>query len=186
MTAIQYPIEIPEFVQSTKRFSTQIGFGERPEGNRPLSSNSGPSSCIDEVGSLLRVLANSIQNGRIGEIGTGAGVGTAWMASGLRPDSILVSVEVEDELGRKVRVHFADTPRVEILTGDWRDEFSQRGPFDLVFLDGGGAESCPGEIANLVKRGGMVLIDDLTPEPLWPDSWRGKPDPKREMWARTV
>ena len=36
-------------------------------------------------------------------------------------------------------------------------------------------------VADLVSPGGMIVIDDLTPEEYWPDSWKGKPDPKREF-----
>jgi hypothetical protein len=28
----------------------------------------------------------------------------------------------------------------------------------------------------------VVVIDDLTPESLWPKEWRGRPDPPREFW----
>jgi len=28
-------------------------------------------------------------------------------------------------------------------------------------------------------------MDDLTPEELWPASWRGRPDPKRELAFRS-
>jgi hypothetical protein len=33
----------------------------------------------------------------------------------------------------------------------------------------------------LVRPGGIMVMDDLTPESLWPQSWRGAPDPKREL-----
>ncbi len=36
-------------------------------------------SCLPEVGRLLRVLSGNVRNGTIGEIGTGCGVGSAWM-----------------------------------------------------------------------------------------------------------
>jgi len=56
-----------------------------------------------------------------------------------------------------------------------------------VFLDGGHWKS--GDVAaesehalELVAPGGVVVIDDMTPEALWPEDWRGRPDPAREFW----
>jgi len=55
-----------------------------------------------------------------------------------------------------------------------------------VFFDGGwksGDVAAESEHAlELVAPGGMVVIDDLTPEALWPEEWRGRPDPVREFW----
>ena len=42
------------------------------------------SSCLPSHGRLLQVLAGGVGEGVIGETGTGAGVGLAWMASGAR------------------------------------------------------------------------------------------------------
>ena len=42
-------------------------------------------SCLPEQGRLLRVLAAGRAGGRIGETGTGCGVGLAWMVSGASP-----------------------------------------------------------------------------------------------------
>lgn len=57
--------------------------------------------------------------------------------------------------------------------------------FDLLFFDGGGRESLlPGNwnlFAGLVKVGGIMILDDLTPEEQWPNAWRGLPDQKRDL-----
>ena len=50
-------------------------------------------SCLDEVGQLLAVLTASIKQGTIAEIGTGYGVGTAWMAANLI-NSVIVATKV--------------------------------------------------------------------------------------------
>jgi predicted O-methyltransferase YrrM len=52
-------------------------------------------SCIAEVGRLLSVLASHIQGGVVGEIGTGTGVGAAWMLSHLAPSTRFVTVEAD-------------------------------------------------------------------------------------------
>ena len=51
-------------------------------------------SCLPEVGRLLRVLVAGAGAGSVGEIGTGCGVGAAWLLSGLRPEQHLYSAEV--------------------------------------------------------------------------------------------
>jgi hypothetical protein len=53
-----------------------------------------------------------------------------------------------------------------VLPGDWR-EIYRAAPFDLLVLDGGGYPSDPEE---LLKPGGTVVIDDLTPASTWPPS----------------
>lgn len=52
-------------------------------------------SCTAEVGRLLAVLAGTVRGGTVGEIGTGCGVGAAWMASALAPGAALVTVELD-------------------------------------------------------------------------------------------
>jgi hypothetical protein len=33
-----------------------------------------------------------------------------------------------------------------------------------------------------VRLGGVIVLDDLTPESSWPPEWRGQPDPTRALW----
>jgi len=47
-----------------------------------------------------------------------------------------------------------------VLEGDWRDVLPQRGPFDLVFADGGVAYE---RTIDLLAPGGILVKDDLTP-----------------------
>ena len=54
-----------------------------------------PNSCRPEHRRLLHALAADA--GAIGETGTGCGVGLAWLASGARPGTRLVSVEIDTE-----------------------------------------------------------------------------------------
>ncbi len=181
----QYAIDVPPLVHQAKQLAEALGFDLRPEGNSPGSVPAGPSCCIDEVGSLLMTLASAVTSGVIAEIGTGAGVGTAWLASNLSPDARLVTVETEPQLAGAVNELFSSMKQVEVIQGDWQEDFVQHAPFDLLFADGGGIgsadESLWPVVADLVSPGGMVVIDDLTPEEYWPDSWRGNPDPKREF-----
>lgn len=140
------------------------------------------SSCSADVGRLLRVLAASVTTGSIGEIGTGAGAGTAWLATGMGPRAALITVD--QDAGRVAAVHqlFVGDTRVTVVHGDWR-ELLERGPFALLFVDvadakEGGAVDALGALA----LGGIVVLDDLTPKELWPEEWRGRSDTVRDFW----
>jgi hypothetical protein len=37
-------------------------------------------------------------------------------------------------------------------------------------------------VLEAVQLGGLVVLDDLTPEELWPENRHGEPDPIREFW----
>ena len=95
-------------------------------------------SCIPEQGRLLRVLAAGRAGGRIGETGTGCGVGLAWLVSGADATTTFVSVERDANLAERAGAVFAEHPNVTVVCGDWSDVLTHA-PFDLLVLDGGGA-----------------------------------------------
>jgi len=132
-------------------------------------------SCLPEQGRLLQVLAGGA--GRIGETGTGYGVGLAWLASGARPDAELFSID-------RATAAEVDDPRVRIRRGDWR-ELQTDGPFDLLVLDGGGqgkGDEPPLDPGEWLTPGGLVVIDDFTPLTGWPPRYDGRPDEARLYW----
>ncbi|MEV5732062.1 class I SAM-dependent methyltransferase [Streptomyces sp. NPDC052292] len=143
-----------------------------------------PYSCRPEQGRLLHALAGGA-GARIGETGTGLGVGLAWLASGARPGVRLYSVERDPERARLAAGVFADRPAVTVLTGDWR-RIAEHGPFDLLVLDGGGQGKAPGDepadVAELLAPGGTVVVDDFTPATGWPPLHEGAVDRARLHW----
>ena len=127
-------------------------------------------SCDDAVGRLLAVLAASVPlDGRILEVGTGAGVGTAWFVHGLgaRSDVDVVTVEVDPQL-----VTAAQAQRwpahVRFHCGDAVTMLPSLGLFDLIFADapGGKWERLDLTVAALAP-GGFLLVDDMTPTDRW-------------------
>lgn len=144
-------------------------------------------SCLPEHGELLRVLARGVGAGRIGETGTGCGVGLAWLASGAHPDARLVSVELDQDRANSAAELFRDRPRVRVLAGGWRS-LREYGPFDLLVLDGGGqgkgAE--PGadavDPAEWLNPGGLMVLDDFAPLHAWPPLFHGAVDVARTQW----
>lgn len=141
-------------------------------------------SCRPEQGRLLQLLASGAGHGRIGETGTGYGVGLAWLASGAHARAALVSVECDPVRAEAARGIFAGDPRVRVRHGDWRD-LRADGPFDLLVLDGGGqgkGDEPPLDPAGWLRPGGLVVIDDITPMTSWPPLFGGRPDEARLYW----
>lgn len=139
------------------------------------------ASCTAEVGRLLVVLAAHVRGGVIGEVGTGYGVGTAWLASALAPDARLVTVEQEAARVDAVRELFAARDDVQVLHGDWH-LLLPHGPFDLLFADTPAKRDEPEVLLAALRPGGVLVLDDLTPETHWPPAWRGQRDPVRDFW----
>jgi predicted O-methyltransferase YrrM len=139
-------------------------------------------SCRPEQGRLLQLLAAGASHG-IAETGTGCGVGLAWLASGARPGTRLVSVERDAERARVARQVFRDHQDVEILHGDWR-RVEEHGPYDLLVLDGGGQAKGDGaaDPTRLLAPGGTLVVDDFTPATTWPPLFDGAPDRARLHW----
>ncbi len=141
-----------------------------------------PHSCSPETGRLLRVLAAQARQGTVAEIGTGCGVGAAWIASGLPPGGQLVTVESDGGRARACQALFAPLPSVRVLHGDWHAILAEA-PFALLFADGDKAkEREPRRLLEALAPGGLLVIDDLTPLDRWPPAWRGRPDPVRDFW----
>ncbi|MFE2292507.1 O-methyltransferase [Streptomyces sp. NPDC059452] len=135
-------------------------------------------SCIPEVGRLLGLAAAAKPHGTIAESGTGSGVGTAWLHSGLGPDARLITVERDEKLARRAAGVFADDERVSVLTGDWR-LLERHAPFDVFFCDGGGKRDDPQAVVELLAPGGLLILDDFTPSPHWPPRFDGEVDELR-------
>ncbi len=137
-------------------------------------------SCLDEVGRLLALLASHIHDGKILEIGAGMGVGTAWLASAARVE--VYTVDDNPERASHVASLFRDHPQVHVVTGDWTDALIH-GPFRLIFADAKPAKTSGAEaVIAAAAPGGLIVLDDLSPEEYWPEAWKGKPDPIREFW----
>jgi predicted O-methyltransferase YrrM len=134
-------------------------------------------SCIREVGLLLHVLAAQRGRTRVGELGTGCGVGAAWIVSALPPTVPFVTVELDETTARAAAELFAEDENVTVLHGDWHELMPPEGPFDLLFLDSGKQHpELDGEdVVGLLGPGATIVMDDLTPA-------RKRPDPVREFW----
>lgn len=138
-------------------------------------------SCTEVTGRLLAVLSGQVRQGKILEIGTGLGVGSAWILSTIQSTIQFYSVDIEAyrvELVSKNIPH----PQATFIYGDWK-ELIKYGPFQFIFADAAAAKSVEGEmLIDILEVGGLLLMDDFTPEEHWPEQWRGRTDPVREFW----
>jgi len=110
---------------------------------------------LPEVHALLRVLATGRD---VAELGTAFGDGAAALAETARS---VVTVERDAERAAVARRRLAGLANVELLEGDAYDALRGRGPFGLVFADGGVYDW--EAIVDLLGPCGMIVKDDLTP-----------------------
>jgi predicted O-methyltransferase YrrM len=139
------------------------------------------SFCRNETGRLLAALA-ATRSGTLAEFGTGTGVGTAWLRSGIRDDARILTAELEPKLAGAAASIFTSDDRVEVLAADW-STLHDRGPFSLLFLDAHAPQDSSADaVAALVEPGGVVVLDDFTPCASWPPVSEGRVDTLREHW----
>jgi len=123
------------------------------------------------VQALLRALATGRD---VAELGAAYGETAALLAETARS---VVTVELDPERVAVARERLRGIANVELLEGDAYEQLRGRGPFGLVFADGGRPYDWEAILA-LTEPGGLIVKDDLTP---------GRPvdgDPVREFLLR--
>src|SRR5262245_58971778 len=132
------------------------------------------------TGALLRVLAGSKPGGRLLELGTGTGVGTAWLLGGMDAAARLDTIDNDEAVVAVARRNLGHDPRVRFHVADgeaWLNGYAGE-PFDLIFAD-----AWPGKFhalsaaLRLLAPGGLYVIDDLLPQPNWPEGHSAKIEP---------
>ena len=118
------------------------------------------------TGSLLRTLAASKPTGNLLELGTGTGLGTAWILDGMGSQAQLISVDRDETAPAIARRFLGNDPRVTFYTMDgtaFLADMRQQGrSFDFIFAD-----TWPGKFSHrddalqLLAPGGLYIIDDL-------------------------
>jgi predicted O-methyltransferase YrrM len=118
------------------------------------------ATAIPEVQALLRVLAAGRD---VAELGAAYGETAALMAETARS---VVTVERDPERVAIARERLAEFRNVELLEGDVWEQLVGRGPFGLVFLDGGlrpVSDEKWAAIVELAGPGGLLVQDDMSP-----------------------
>ena len=124
------------------------------------------------VGSLLKTLISSKPSAHILELGTGIGLSLSWMIDGMDAQSKIISIDNDDELVAIAERFFRQDKRVQLVCEDgskWIESYDGE-PFDLIFADAWpGKYSEINKVLKLIKIGGFYVIDDMQPQPNWPD-----------------
>lgn len=155
-------METPPLVERALALAEQHGFEK---------------SCRPEEGALLHVLASRRGITRAAEIGTGSGVGAAWIVSALPPPTPFLTAELDPGLAARATELFADDPNVTVVAGPWRATLPSEAPFDLLFVDAHDAKIDVDAVVGLLAPGGTAVLDDFRLDPALPDS-------RRDAWLQ--
>jgi 2-isopropylmalate synthase len=124
------------------------------------------------VGVLLSTLCASKSRGKFLELGTGCGLSTACMMYGMDKKSALTSVDNDKKVITIAQKYLAKDDRVNFVYGMGEEVIDsiEKNSIDIIFAD-----TWPGkyyyldETLGLLKVGGIYMIDDMLPQPNWPE-----------------
>ena len=125
------------------------------------------------VGAALRLLAAAVNAKAVVEVGTGAGVSGLWLLSGMPPDGILTTIDVEAEHQRAAKQAYAAAgvapQRTRAITGRALDVLPRLtdAAYDMVVIDGDKTEypQYVEQALRLLRSGGVLALDNM----LWHD-----------------
>ena len=122
--------------------------------------------------SLLRTLAAAKPAARFLELGSGSGLSTAWLLDGMDVASSLTTVDNDAALLAILKKHLGADLRLTVACADGDDFLrslhGQR--FDFIFADTwAGKYRLLDEALALLNPSGLYVIDDMLPQPNWPE-----------------
>jgi predicted O-methyltransferase YrrM len=120
----------------------------------------------------LTALAAAKPAGRFLELGTGTGHGTAWLLAGMDAAATLDTVDTDERAVAVARRHLGADSRVRfhVMDGAAFLATATAGSCDLIYADAWpGKFSHLDEALALLRPGGVYVIDDLLPQPNWPE-----------------
>lgn len=122
--------------------------------------------------SLLKTLAASKPGGRFLELGTGSGLSTSWILDGMDAHARLVSIDNDARFLDIARTHLGSDPRLTLVEADG-EEWVRANPdqkYDYIFADTWhGKYLLLDEVLNMLNPGAFYIIDDMLPQPNWPE-----------------
>jgi predicted O-methyltransferase YrrM len=127
--------------------------------------------------SLLRTLAASKPSGKFLELGTGTGLSTSWILSGMDQNSTLISIDNEQKFLDIAERYLGNDNRLKLVNADgesWVHD-NLEAKFDYIFADTWhGKYLLLDEVLDMLNVGGLYIIDDMLPQPNWPDGHQEK------------
>lgn len=122
--------------------------------------------------SLLKTLAASKRDGKFLELGTGTGLSTAWILAGMDHHSTLVSVDNDARFLDIAANHLGSDARLTLVHNDGAEwvEKNRKEKFDYIFADTWhGKYLLLEEVLDMLNPGALYIIDDMLPQPNWPE-----------------
>lgn len=145
---------------------------------RDLADELGCPSVTAGVGAVLRAMAATAGARATVEIGTGTGVASLWLLSGMPPDGVLTTIDADPDHQRVAKAVFAAagirTTRTRAITGRPQEVLPRLadGGYDLVLI-GPGHCTHPDFVdqgLRLLRQGGVLAVSgalahDTVPDP---------------------
>ena len=126
--------------------------------------------------SLLKTLAGTKPGGKLLELGTGTGLSTAWILDGMDNGAELTSIDNDAVFLDIAKQHLQDN-RLRLINqdaGEWIQN-NKDTKFDLIFADTWhGKYLMLDEVLDMLNPGGLYILDDMLPQPNWPDGHQEK------------
>ncbi|MDB5137004.1 MAG: methyltransferase protein [Mucilaginibacter sp.] len=149
--------EYPSAYDSIKKATEACGFLQMSE----------ISTCT-----LLKTLAASKPGSKFLELGTGTGLATAWILDGMDTGSTLISLDNDETLLGIAKENLGVDKRLTLICADGNEWIKKNSgkKFSFIFAD-----TWPGkymvleETLAMLEKGGIYIIDDMLPQPNWPD-----------------
>jgi len=127
--------------------------------------------------SLLRTLATSKPSGKFLELGTGSGLSTSWILDGMDSNSTLTSFDNDETLLAIAKNNLGSDIRLNLVHSDGEDWVKNNAgqKFDYIFADTWhGKYLLLDEVLKMLNKGGLYIVDDMLPQPNWPDGHQEK------------
>ena len=108
---------------------------------RERAADIGAGAVTPAVGALLSLLTKLSGGKAVVEVGTGAGVSSLWLLSGMSDDGVLTTIDIEPEHQRIAKEAFSDagigTSRTRLISGRAQEVLTRLADdsYDLVFID---------------------------------------------------
>lgn len=133
----------------------------------------GTSPVTPATGAALRMLASAVAARSVAEIGTGTGTSGLWLLSGMGPDGVLTTIDLDVELQREARRAFAGagypSARTRVIQGRASDVLPRmaEGSYDMVVMDVTSQEATAlaAHALRMLRVGGILVMTRM----LWND-----------------
>ncbi len=124
------------------------------------------------TGALLRTLAGSKPGGNFLELGTGTGLATSWILDGMDHSATIISIDNDAQVLQIAEKYLGQDKRIRLVyedAGEWISNNSHL-RFDYIFADTWhGKYLMLEETIALLNPGGFFILDDMLPQPNWPE-----------------